>query len=366
MRMVFRWFGEGNDTVSLDQIKQIPGVEGLVWSLHDVPAGEEWPMEKIEEIREQADKHGFHLDVVESVNVHEDIKLGLPSRDRYIQNYIRTIEKLASVGVKVICYNFMPVFDWARTDLHKMMDDGSTALFFEKSKIDGIDPFDLVQTINHNSMLTMPGWEPERLAHLTTLFEAYRSVSEEDLWEHLSYFLKAIIPTAERCGIQMAIHPDDPPWPIFGLPRIMTSQENLRRLLSLVDSPANGITLCSGSLGANPDNDIPAMIREFGSRIPFAHIRNVRVYDNGDFIETSHRTQDGTVDIAGIVKAYHDTGFEGYCRPDHGRHLWGEQCRPGYGLYDRALGIMYLWGLWDAYGKASQQPEKRDSHAGIA
>lgn len=364
MRMVFRWFGEGNDTVSLNHIKQIPGVEGIVWSLHDVPAGEEWPMDKIEEVRRQADTYGFHLNVVESVNVHEDIKLGLPSRDLYIDNYIRTIEKLATVGVKVICYNFMPVFDWVRTDLHKRMDDGSTALFFEKAKIHGIDPFELVQTINQNSMLTMPGWEPERLAHLKSLFEAYRNVTEEDLWNHLSYFLEAVIPAAERCGIQMAIHPDDPPWPIFGLPRIMTSQDNLRRLLSIVDSPANGITLCSGSLGANPGNDIPAMIREFGSRIPFAHIRNVRVYDNGDFIETSHRTQDGTVDISAIVKAYHDIGFQGYCRPDHGRHLWDEECRPGYGLYDRALGIMYLWGLWDAYDNI--HVKERGSHAGMA
>ncbi|MFM9280593.1 mannonate dehydratase [Paenibacillus jiagnxiensis] len=358
MRMTFRWFGEGNDTVSLQQIKQIPGVEGIVWALHDVPAGEEWPMEKIMEIRRQADQAGLHLDVVESVNVHEDIKLGRPTRDLYIGNYIRTIEKLAQVGVKVICYNFMPVFDWVRTDLHKETEDGATALFFEKSKIHGIDPFELVHQINENSALTMPGWEPERLEQLTSLFEAYKDVTEEDLWKNLQYFLDAVIPVAEQNGIRMAIHPDDPPWPIFGLPRIITSQGNLRKFLALHDSPANGITLCSGSLGANPDNDIIAMIHEFADRIPFAHIRNVRVFDNGDFIETSHRTQDGTVDISGIVKAYHDVGFTGYARPDHGRHIWDEQCRPGYGLYDRALGIMYLWGLWDAYQRGA------DVHAG--
>lgn len=146
----------------------------------------------------------------------------------------------------------------------------------------------------------------------------------------------------------MAIHPDDPPWPIFGLPRIITGQANIRRFLGLVDSPYNGLTMCSGSLGANPANDIVAIVNEFADRIPFAHIRNVRVYDNGDFIETSHRTTDGTVDIAGIVNALHDHNYDGFCRPDHGRHIWDEQCRPGYGLYDRALGIMYLWGLWDA------------------
>ena len=159
----------------------------------------------------------------------------------------------------------------------------------------------------------MPGWEPERLEHLTRLFEAYQNVTEEDLWSHLHYFLERIIPTAARCGIKMAIHPDDPPWPVFGLPRIMTSGESIGRLLQLVDHPANGVTLCSGSLGANPENDISAMIHAYADRIPFAHIRNVKVYENGDFIETSHRTKDGTVDICGIVKAYHETGFQAMC-----------------------------------------------------
>lgn len=361
MRMVFRWFGEGNDTVSLDQIRQIPGVEGIVWALHDVPVGEEWPVERIQEIRKQTEVYGLHLDVVESVNVHEDIKLGLPSRDHYIANYIRTIEKLAEVGVKVICYNFMPVFDWVRTDLHRASGDGSTALFFEKARIHGIDPMELVRNIHDNSALTMPGWEPERLTHLSSLFEAYRNVTEEDLWNNLEYFLSAVIPVAEQCGIRMAIHPDDPPWPIFGLPRIITSQDHIRRFLNLYNSPANSVTLCSGSLGANPDNDIIAMIHEFHHRIPFTHIRNVRVFDNGDFIETSHRTQDGSVDITGIVKAYNDNGFNGYCRPDHGRHIWGEECRPGYGLYDRALGIMYLWGVWDAAQRAKTESQKEAS-----
>ncbi|RIX50750.1 mannonate dehydratase [Paenibacillus nanensis] len=357
MKMTFRWFGEGNDTVPLRYIKQIPGTEGIVWSLHDVPAGEEWPMDKIVEVKAQADAAGLHIDVVESVNVHEDIKLGLPSREQYIENYKRTIEKLGKVGVKVICYNFMPIFDWLRTDLHKEMEDGSTALFYEHSRIADTDPFELVRQINANSALTMPGWEPERLQHLTKLFEAYQGVTEEHLWNNLAYFLQEIIPVAAENGIRMAIHPDDPPWSIFGLPRIMTCQDNFRRFLKLYDHPANGITLCSGSLGANPDNDIIAMIHEFKDRIPFAHIRNVRRYDNGDFIESSHRTQDGSVDIAGIVKAYHDIGFTGYARPDHGRHIWDEKCRPGYGLYDRALGIMHLWGLWDGFEYAKNGKE---------
>ncbi|SFE85948.1 mannonate dehydratase [Paenibacillus catalpae] len=347
MRMTFRWYGEGNDSVSLKQIKQIPGVEGLVWALHDVPAGEEWPMDKIMEYKRLADEHGFHLEVVESVNVHDDIKLGLPTRDKYIENYKRTIEKLATVGVKVICYNFMPIFDWMRTDLFKEMEDGSTALFFDKAKIQSMSAEELVDNIAGNSSYSMPGWEPERLKRLAPLFEAYKDVTEEDLFNNLKYFLEQIIPVCEKHDIKMAIHPDDPPYSVFGLPRIVTSRDNLARLLKLVDSPYNGLTLCSGSLGANPDNDVPALVREFADRIPFAHIRNVRVYDNGDFIETSHKSSDGTVDIAEVVRAYHESGFTGYARPDHGRHIWDEECRPGYGLYDRALGIMYLWGVWD-------------------
>ncbi|SFI78954.1 mannonate dehydratase [Thermoflavimicrobium dichotomicum] len=355
MRMVFRWFGEGNDTVTLEQIKQIPGVEGIVWALHDLPAGEEWPMERILEVKELADRHGLNIDVVESVNVHEEIKLGRPGRDKYIENYKRTIEKLGKVGVKVICYNFMPVFDWIRTDLFKELEDGSTAMFYEHAKIANMNPAELVRRMNENPELTLPGWEPERLQYLSTMLEAYKDVTEEQLWDNLKYFLEQVIPVAEANGIKMAIHPDDPPWSVFGLPRIITNQENIRRFLNLVDHPNNCITLCSGSLGANPENDVAAMVREFANRIPFAHIRNVRVYENGDFIETSHRAQDGSVDICDVVKAFHENGFTGYCRPDHGRHIWGEVSRPGYGLYDRALGIMYLWGIWDSLERGKRR-----------
>jgi mannonate dehydratase len=358
MKMVFRWFGVGNDSISLEHIKQIPGVEGIVWALHDVPAGEVWTIEKINEVKQQVESHGFHIDVVESVNIHEDIKLGLPSREKYIDNYIKTIENLATVGVKVICYNFMPVFDWVRTNLSKELEDGSTALFFENSKIADIDPKELVQTISLNSDFTMPGWEPERLVYLTKLFDQYKDVTEEDLWDHLQYFLERVVPVAEKNGIKMAIHPDDPPFSVFGLPRIITNEKNIKRLLGLVESPSNGLTLCSGSLGVNPDNNIIEIIREFSDRIPFAHIRNVKRYENGDFIETSHRTTDGSVDIHGIMEALYDAQYTGYLRPDHGRHIWDEKCRPGYGLYDRALGIMYLWGIWDSLCRTKVETEK--------
>jgi mannonate dehydratase len=354
VRMTFRWFGQGNDPVPLSHIKQIPGTEGIVWALQEIPAGEEWPVNRIQEVKQQIEAAGFHIEVVESVNVHEDIKLGLPTRDLYIDNYKKTIVSLASVGVKVICYNFMPVFDWLRTNLFAELEDGSTSMFFEKSLVSSLTPHELVAYFHGNTDFQLPGWEPERLAQLSATLKAYEAVHEEKLWGNLQYFLEQIIPVAAEHGIKMAIHPDDPPYPLFGLPRIINNQASLRRLVKLVDHPANGITLCSGSLGSRPDNDIVAMIHEFADRIPFAHIRNVRLEENGDFIETSHRTEDGTVHIAAIVKAYHDVGFTGYARPDHGRHIWDEQCRPGYGLYDRGLGIMHLWGLWDAYRYAAE------------
>lgn len=197
----------------------------------------------------------------------------------------------------------------------------------------------------------MPGWEPERMASLMSLFEQYKSVSHDDLFNNLQYFLEQIIPVCEECDIKMAIHPDDPPWDIFGLPRITTNKENLRRILSLVDSEYNGLTLCSGSLGSNPDNDIPELIRLFGKHIHFAHVRNIKIHERGKFDESSHLSSDGSLDLFEIMKAYHDVGFDGYIRPDHGRMIWDESGRAGYGLYDRALGITYLNGLWEAIEK---------------
>ncbi|MBY0159210.1 mannonate dehydratase [Bacillus firmus] len=349
MNMTFRWYGRDNDTVTLEQVKQIPNVKGIVWALHRKPVGEVWETDEIKSEVEYIKSFGFHADVVESVNIHESIKLGNNERDLFIENYKKTIRNLGEFGVKVICYNFMPVFDWTRTDLYRSLPDGSTALFYEKNKVEELDPQDLIKTVSEASDLTLPGWEPEKMSRIQELFAAYQHVSAEDLWENLSYFLQEILPVAEEAGIKMAIHPDDPPWSIFGLPRIMTGDESLQKLLSISDSPSNGITFCTGSLGANPQNDMVELARKFAERSPFAHIRNVKIFENGDFIETSHLTADGSINIKGVVKELSKIQYEGYVRPDHGRHLWGEECRPGYGLYDRALGIMYLHGLWDAY-----------------
>jgi len=349
MNITFRWYGRENDTVTLEQIKQIPGVKGIVWALHQKPAGDVWEKAEIKEEIEYIQSYGFHTDVVESVNVHESIKLGNEDRMKYIENYKETIRNLAEFGVKVICYNFMPVFDWTRTEMFHPLKDGSTALFYEKAKVDQIDPQELIQTVAKSSDLTLPGWEPERLERISELFEAYKNVNEEQLWENLAFFLQEILPVAEACRIKMAIHPDDPPWSIFGLPRIITGKASYEKLIQISDSPSNGFTLCTGSMGANPENNMVEVAKEYANRSPFAHIRNVKIYENGDFEETSHYTQDGSIDVKGVVEALHNQDYKGYVRPDHGRHIWGEVCRPGYGLYDRALGIMYLLGLWDAY-----------------
>lgn len=356
MNIGWRWYGRNNDDITLQHIQQIPGVKSIVWSLHDKVAGEDWEQSRIDDEVAYIKSFGFSADVVESVNVHDAIKIGNTKRDFYINIYIDTIKKLSQAGVKTICYNFMPIFDWTRTDLYKKMEDGSNALFYEKNLVTGQSPQQIVDRILRGAgEKTMPGWEPERLSELTQLFDDYKNVTETILFENLVYFLKRILPVCEQYDVKMAIHPDDPPWEIFGLPRIVRSREHIKKLLDTVDSPYNGLTLCSGSLGASLQNDIPAMVREFGSRIHFAHVRNVRVFSNGDFIESSHRACDGSVDIVDVIKAYHDIGFTGCIRPDHGRHLWGEEktCRPGYGLYDRALGIMYILGIWDFLEKTT-------------
>lgn len=354
MQMTFRWFGKDKDTVTLEQIKQIPGVTGIVPALHYLPAGEVWPLEDVTAMRDEIAAAGFTMECIESVNVHEDIKIGLPSRDKYIDNYIESIRNLAKVGVKVICYNFMPVFDWTRTDLAMNMGDGATCLSYDGAQIEGKSPEDMFREIDNNSNgYAMPGWETERMGEIKELFEKYKNVTSEDLWNNLEYFLNRLMPVCEECDVKMAIHPDDPPWGIFGLPRIITGRESYRRLFDIVPSKYNGITFCTGSLGANKDNDLPAMIREFGDRIYFAHLRNIKVLDR-HFNETAHKSSEGSLDMYEIVKALQDVGFDGYVRPDHGRMIWGEVARPGYGLYDRALGAAYLNGLWEAVEKSKK------------
>ena len=354
MKMTFRWYGEGNDSVSLEQIRQIPGCTGLMGVLDQYAAGEVWPLEEIQKYVKHVNDECLEVEVIESVNVHEDIKMGLPTRDKYIDNYITTLRNLAKCGIKVVVYNFMPVFDWLRTDLAYEIGDGATALYYDEEELKGMTPLKLVEdTINNCNGFTLPGWEPARLKELEKTLEQYKGIDEEQLRANYKYFLDRIIPVCEEIGIRMAVHPDDPAWPLFGLPRIAHSQEDFDKIVRMYDSPANSLCLCTGSLGSSPDNDIPAIVRHFGkmNRIACAHVRNVKYMGYRRFREAAHLSTDGSLDMYEIMKAFYETGFDGYIRPDHGRMIWGEQARPGYGLYDRALGIAYLNGLWEALQK---------------
>lgn len=356
MKMTFRWYGENNDSITLSDIRQIPGMTGLM-AFFDKAAGDVWTYEEIKEYVDKVHAAGLECEVIESVNVHEDIKLGLPTRDQYIENYRITIRNLAANGIKCIVYNFMPVFDWMRTSFAYPHPDGSTSMFFDQEKIGNMTPLDIVKiTANESNDFSLPGWEPERLADLEKTLKLYEDVDEEKLLENYKYFLEGIIPTCEECGVVMACHPDDPGWKLFGLPRIAHTQEGYDKIVKLVDSPCNTLCLCTGSLGSNVKNDIPAMIRHFGEmgRIGAMHVRNVKhMGSDFAFCESSHLSSDGDLDMYEIMKAIYDTCPDTYIRPDHGRMIWNEQGRPGYGLYDRALGATYLNGLWEAIVKSN-------------
>lgn len=354
LKMGFRWFGKDDDPISLSKIRQIPGTTQVVGALFDIPVGEVWPKARIAQLKQEVEAAGLKLEVIESVNIHDDIKIGKPSRDRYIENYQQTIRNLSEYGIKVICYNFMPVFDWIRTNLAFKLADGSNVMSFEHQKVEG-DPEQIIKSVQDESNgYSLPGWEPERLAEVKRLFSEYADVDADKLRENLKYFLDAIIPVCEECDIKMAMHPDDPPRPLFGLPRIYKNREDMEAIVAMHDSPYNALTICTGSLGENPDNDVPALVREFvkKDRAPFIHARNIKFAgEPGDFHESAHLSSMGSIDMFEVMKALQDTNFDGYIRPDHGRNIWGETGRPGYGLYDRALGIAYLNGLWEALDK---------------
>lgn len=354
MKMTFRWYGAEEDPISLKYIKQIPGMTGLMGLLNK-PAGVVWEDEEIRALVEQVHAAGLELEVIESVNVHEDIKLGLPTRDEYIRNYAQTVRNLARHGIKVIVYNFMPVFDWLRTDLARLIpEDGSNSLYFDEKELGQMGPLEIVRkTAEDCHGFSLPGWEPERLKQLEETLRGYEGMTPDHLRLNYKYFLDGVIPVCEECGVRLACHPDDPAWPIFGLPRIAHSQSDYDQIIALHDSPANAICLCTGSLGSNPENDVPAMIRHFGSmnRIGAMHVRNVKHLGYRNFREAAHLSSTGDLDMYAIMKAVYDTCPDTYIRPDHGRMIWDEQGRPGYGLYDRALGAAYLNGLWEAIEK---------------
>ena len=354
MQMTLRWFGTGHDSVTLEQIRQVPGVKGVITTLYDTKPGDAWELEDIRALKKEVEDAGLKIAGIESVNIHDAIKIGTPDRDKYIDNYITTLERLGQEDIHMVCYNFMPVFDWTRTELARKRPDGSTVLAYSQKAIDAINPEEMFASIKNDSNgHVMPGWEPERMEHVKELFEMYKDVDNEKLFENLKYFLERIMPTCDKYDINMAIHPDDPAWSVFGLPRIIINKENILRMMTMVDNPHNGVTFCSGSYGTNLENNLPDMIRSLKGRIHFAHVRNLKFNSPDDFEESAHLSSDGSFDMYEIMKALYDIGFDGPIRPDHGRMVWGEVAMPGYGLYDRAMGAAYLNGLWEAIEKSS-------------
>ncbi|MFX1572972.1 MAG: mannonate dehydratase [Promethearchaeota archaeon] len=346
MEMTFRWFGE-NDPIPLQYIRQIPKVTGIVSALYDVPVGDIWPRAKISKLKRIIEAAGLNFSVIESIPIHEDIKLGRSNRDELIDNYCQSIINMGTLGIKTLCYNFMPVFDWFRTNLALENPDGSNSLGYLNKEVIKINP--------KKNSLELPGWTtPYTKKELNNLLDAYSEINEDDLWSNLEYFLKRVVPIAEEFGVKMGIHPDDPPWSIFGLPRIITNEKALDRVIKIVKSTSNGITFCSASLGLNPNIDLARCIQKFGKidRIPFVHCRNLKKTGKFDFHESKHPTEFGDIDMYEVIKAYVEIEFKGAVRPDHGRMIWGESGRPGYGLYDRALGAIYIIGLWEGIEKS--------------
>jgi mannonate dehydratase len=348
-----RWYGSKFDTVTLQQIRQTAYVKGIISTLYDKMPGEVWEKDEILALKKEVEDAGLTLSGIESVNVSDAIKVGSADRDKDIEAYIETLKNLGEADIHMVCYNFMPVFDWTRTELARKRPDGSTVMAYNQAAVDKIDPLKMFDSISGDMNGTvMPGWEPERMAKVKELFELYRGVDAEKLFANLKYFLEAIMPVCDRYQIDMAIHPDDPAWSVFGLPRIINNKENILRLMKAVDNPHNGVTLCTGSLGTSLKNNLPDIIRSLKGRIYFAHVRNLQFNDKErDFEESAHLSSDGTFDIHAIMKALYDIGFDGPIRPDHGRMIWGEVAMPGYGLYDRALGAAYLCGLWESIVK---------------
>lgn len=348
MKWSFRWYGK-EDVIPIEHINQIPQMDGVVGTLLDKLPGDVWEIEEIEELKRGANEAGLELHGIESVSVHDAIKAGTEDRDKYIENYKQTIRNLGQCGVKIICYSFKPIFGWLKTDLNYKFEDGSVGLVYDQSVIDNMQPSEVFNHVKkQTSGFELSGWEEDRLKKFDHLTKMYDGMTQEQLFENYRYFIENIIGVCEESDVYMAVHPDDPPWEVFDYPRITKNLEDLKQILSITDSKHHGLTLCTGSLGADPNNDLVEIINEVGDRIHFVHFRNVKYLGKDKFAETAHYTPEGSLDMYSIMKALVDNGFDGVIRPDHGREIWGEVARPGYGLYDRALGISYMQGLLEA------------------
>jgi mannonate dehydratase len=378
MQETFRWFGV-NDSVTLSYIKQA-GATGVVTALHHVANGEVWEVEEILKVKNLIESHDMEWSFIESIPIHENIKLRKGDYLQRIENYKQSLRNVASCGIKNVCYNFMPVLDWTRTELFWKLPDGSTALRFDKvdmavfecfiMKREGVEDSytseilekakvrfsqmtsEEKQALEDNVLKGLPGTVDDlTIPIFKEMIAQYDNLSHADLKANLSFFLNQVIPVCEEHGIMMAIHPDDPPMDIMGLPRIIKSEKDLEDLVGFIDSPSNGITFCTGSLGANPDNDLPKLVRKFANRIHFLHLRNVRREADGSFYEDNHL--DGSTDMYEVVKAILEIEKERNVqlpmRPDHGHQMLHDlepnSAYPGYTSIGRLRGLAELRGL---------------------
>lgn len=372
----WRWYGPG-DPVSLQDIRQA-GAKAVVTALHDIPHGEVWPFEEILRRKEMIEAAGLTWEVVESVNVHEDIKTRRGNYLEYLERYRETLRNLASCNIKTVCYNFMPVLDWTRTRLDFEVSDGSRALRFDWSELAAFDlwllkrdgaeqdydektrhlaktRFDAMSasekgTLAENVLMGVPGEASVTMEGLKKSIEIYQDIGPDGLREHLVFFLESIMETCEEQGIRMTIHPDDPPMPILGLPRIVSSLEDLTYILKRVDKEPNGVCFCTGSLGAGKQNDLVKIIRAVGARVYFVHLRNVRKEKDNSFYEADHL--DGDVDMYGVMKELVQLQQKQSkpipFRPDHGHQMLDDlvkQTNPGYSAIGRLKGLAELRGL---------------------
>ncbi|MCP4400949.1 MAG: mannonate dehydratase [bacterium] len=362
MKSCFRWFGE-NDPVPLQHIRQIPGVAAIVTSIQTGSIGDIISDDRINRAKNTIEAAGMKFEVIESLAVHNDIKLGTEQRDVYIENYKANIKKLAEAGIKVIVYNFRPIFRWARTEIYKQLEDQSTVSVYYKDDEKKIDPF-------HHSIHDSPWYRensryiyerqlttdlkldgyytPESVQEMTDLRGKFQILGKDGLWDNLGYFLKEIIPVAEGNGVKMALHPDDPPWDIFGVPRLMVNEEAFDTLLNLYNSDSNTLLFCSGTIASNHTTDVYALADKYTKmkKVAFAHIRNVKTGE--EFVEESaHYSPYGSINMVRLLSIFSCNRYEGYIRSDHGRMIWGEEGKPGNGIYDRALGLQYIQGIWE-------------------
>lgn len=383
MEHTWRWFGP-NDPIQLNEIRQT-GATGIVTALHDIPNHQVWPVEAIQARKAMCEAEGLSWSVVESVPVPEAVKRGLPERDALIDIYCQTLRNIAACGIDTVCYNFMPVLDWTRTDLHYVLPDGAQALRFDQTAFAAFDLYllerpeapdeytedeqikarDYLDSLDEHGrdqliatlIAGLPGAEEHyTLVQFREALSGYANIDANYLREHLGYFLRAVIPVAEDVGIRMAIHPDDPPRPLLGLPRVVSTSEDAQWIIDCVPSQANGITFCTGSYGVRTDNDLVAMARHFGPHIHFAHLRSTHrdLTDPRSFHEAPHLA--GDADMVGVIQALVEEeqrreiegGLRLPIRPDHGHHILDDTLRataPGYPLYGRLRGLAELRGV---------------------